>query len=161
MSTNANLGEKHTPSKDLTSVSLLIYKNNSRGMPEIFIRYKPLDQTPTYSTPYRDLQPGEQAIDCARRIGASSLGLNISEGDLDFQMSAVITNNDPLAKVRVFMIEATPPYEDIARSASYRGWKYEFIQISSFNEMVFLHPDIGTTKAVLRELVKPPPGRRS
>ncbi|KAI0542517.1 hypothetical protein GGR58DRAFT_497066 [Xylaria digitata] len=158
---NANLGEEHTPSSELTSVSLLIYRINPLGMPEILVRYKPSDRTPTYSTPYRDLRTGEKAMDCAQRIGEGSLGLNIPVDDLDFQMSAVITNLDPLAKIRVFMIEATPPYETIANATIWRGWKYVFIPISSLSQPVFLHPDIGATKAALRELVKPPPGRRS
>ncbi|KAF2963720.1 hypothetical protein GQX73_g9850 [Xylaria multiplex] len=161
MATNANLGEEHTPSSDLTSVSLLIYRINPLGIPEILVRYKPSDRTPTYSTPYRDLKPGERAIDCAQRISEGSFGLNISADDLDFQMSAVITNLDPLVKIRVFMIEATSSHQNIVSSHSWRGWKYVFIPMSSLSQTVFLHPDIGATKAALRELVKPPPGRRS
>ncbi|KAI3338003.1 hypothetical protein F4824DRAFT_499782 [Ustulina deusta] len=156
MSTNVMLGEGHTPSDSLTSISLLIYRTRS-GQPELLVRSKPSDSIPTYSTPYRDLDRGQNVINCAQRIGVDSLGILIPEDSLDYQMSAVITNLGEAVRIRVFAVQATSQMQDIARCDTWRGWKYEFIPVSSL-DCVYLHPDIGATTAPLRELVRTPRG---
>ncbi|RWA06086.1 hypothetical protein EKO27_g9016 [Xylaria grammica] len=140
-------GEGHTPSSELTSVSLLVYRYNSVGMPEVLVRYKPSDQNPIYSTPYGDLRRGEMATDCARRIGGNSLGVDIPEDDLDLHNSTVATKDQ--VKIRIFTIEATPRYEEIVKLTNFRGWKYAFVALPFLHDDMFLHPDIKATKASL------------
>ncbi|GAW17213.1 hypothetical protein ANO14919_066660 [Xylariales sp. No.14919] len=145
-------GEGHTPSNELTSVSLLVYRYNSVGMPEVLVRWRIFEPNTVYSTPYSDLRNGEMAIDCARRIGESSLGVDIPEDDLDLQDSAVATKDE--VKIRIFIIKATPQYEDIVKLTNFRGWKYQFVALPLLRHVVFLHPDIKATKASLAVFIQ-------
>ncbi|KAI1424283.1 hypothetical protein F5Y12DRAFT_715429 [Xylaria sp. FL1777] len=149
----------NTSSESLTAVSLLFYRRERSGQVQLLVRTEPQDSTLAYSIPYRSLQPGEKAVDCARRIGASSLGIDIPEDDFDFQMSAVVNNVGESVKIRVFILPATPQIEEIVGMRVWRGWEYRFLRLSSA-DYLFLHPNVGATIASLRELVRPPPGQR-
>jgi hypothetical protein len=141
------------------SIGLLVYRNDPLNGPELLVRSKPLERILRYTTPYRDLAAGENAVDCARRVALSSFNIDISKSELADNSSAVINNLGKKVRVREFMIEATPPFEEIARHEMWRGWKYAFVPLSSL-EYVYLHPDIKTTRAALKELISAPNRRR-
>ncbi|KAI1296993.1 hypothetical protein F5Y03DRAFT_387063 [Xylaria venustula] len=142
-------------SETLDSVSLLIYRPTNSREPELLVRWEVNDRNPTYSVPYRNLQIGETAIECAQRTGASSLGVDFPNDNFDYQMSTVITNEGKAVKIRVFAVETAPIIHSIPGSGIWRGWQYAYLPLSSL-DLVYLHPDIPVTTAALRELVKVP-----
>ncbi|KAK5625463.1 hypothetical protein RRF57_001179 [Xylaria bambusicola] len=165
MSINAMLGEAHVPAEQLTSISILMYRTLRSGETEILVRRKLTDLNPTYSVEFKDIQPDETALQCAERLEIEyySITPEIHAEDLDYQSSAVIDNLGQGIKIRVFMTK-TKAIRGMMRShEGWQGWSYEFIPLSSLDQSldrVYLHPEIGVTPAALRELLKPPTGRR-
>ncbi|KAI3319784.1 hypothetical protein HD806DRAFT_525107 [Xylariaceae sp. AK1471] len=158
MSSTAAHGQGNTLSQSSNSIGLLIHRQDPLGRPELLVRFKPSDQKLRYSTPYRDLSLGESAVDCAKRVAFSSFRTDISEDELDYQNSVIIENLGKRIRIREFTIEATPPFEEVARREMWRGWRYAFVPLSSL-EYVYLHPDIKTARAALQELISTPKGR--
>ncbi|KAI1751031.1 hypothetical protein F4782DRAFT_531802 [Xylaria castorea] len=154
MSGNFVEGESHTPAKDLANVGLLIYRTDRKKNLELLVRYSESHKSQDYGIPNRKPRPGETAIDTAKRVGAESLRCIIPEDDFDYRRSAIIDNPGCTAKIRVFMVEATSQLKDLAKVDEWRGWKYTFIPLLSFQDRVWLHPDIGVTATTLSMLLR-------
>ncbi|KAJ3578755.1 hypothetical protein NPX13_g1801 [Xylaria arbuscula] len=154
MSTHPIEGEMHTPAAQLTSVSIILYRWTGSGC-EIFVRSRTGEDNPTYSVPFRVVNPGESALQCAQRIGTESLSINLLEEDLDYEQSAVISNLGEEVATRAFMIQVTRRSQTVS-SGAWRGWQYQFLPLSSI-DVLYLHPSIKATGAALRTLVGPSP----
>jgi hypothetical protein len=153
MSTHVALGEEHTPSKSLDCVSLLIYRDDPEGNPEILVRYKAEDAVPRYSTPKRTPFLGDTALETAMRVGTTSLGVLIPPESFDYRLSAVIDNPGKSVKIRVFLVKSTPEIAVVADIANFKGWEYVFLPLSAIDR-VWFHEDVGASRAALRELLK-------
>ncbi|KAJ8123599.1 hypothetical protein ONZ43_g491 [Nemania bipapillata] len=147
------LAEEHTPSKSLDCVSLLIYRDNDEGKPEILVRYNPEDATPIYSTPKRTPFLGHTALETAMRVGTTSLGVLIPPESLDYRQSVVIENAEKLVKIRVFILKSTPDIAVVANIPNFKGWQYVYLPISAM-ERVWFHEDVGASQAALREMLR-------
>ncbi|KAI0907764.1 hypothetical protein F4824DRAFT_497559 [Ustulina deusta] len=133
----------------VSSTGLLVYRKNSDGKTELLVRFRASDRTPVYSTPFRDLEPDQTAIDCAQRMGAASLGLDLTERDLNLKESVLINSTGKPKKVRVFLVRSTPQFEALAQREDVRGWKYAFIPLSSLHS-VWLSPELEASKEALK-----------
>ncbi|GAP91560.1 hypothetical protein SAMD00023353_6500300 [Rosellinia necatrix] len=144
-------GEEHTPSKSLQNTGLLVYRYRT-SEPELFVRYSSTDKVFSYSIPNREPYLGETALETAMRVGLTSLGVEIPEDKLSYRESAVIENLGDSTRIRVFLLEATPEFEELALMRNFRGWKYTWVSLKSFDRL-WLHPDIGLTPASLRAII--------
>ncbi|KAI0449941.1 hypothetical protein F5B21DRAFT_508705 [Xylaria acuta] len=154
MSSNFIAGESHTPAKDLANVGLLIYRSDRKKNLELLVRYNESQKPREYGIPNKAPRPGETAIDTAKRAAQESLGRVIPDDSLSYQRSAIIENPGYTVKIRVFMVKATPQLEEMAKLDGWRGWKYTFIPLLSFQDRVWLHLDIGATASSLKLLLK-------
>ncbi|KAI8948159.1 hypothetical protein F4801DRAFT_581689 [Xylaria longipes] len=147
-------GERHTPAKDLANVGLLIYRTDRKKNLELLVRYNESENPRVFSIPNRAPRPGETALDTAKRVGIDSLGREVPEDSLDYSRSAIIENPAFTAKIRVFMVKATPQLEELTKIGHWRGWEYTFIPLISFQDRVWLQYDIGATALSLTLLLK-------
>ncbi|KAI1742842.1 hypothetical protein F4680DRAFT_27561 [Xylaria scruposa] len=151
MSTNVVNGESHTPAKELADVGLLIHRGDQT---KVLVRYNKSANPRDYGIPKRTPRAGETAIETAKRVGSESLGIIISDDELDYQRSAIVENVGLKVKVRLFMLKATSQLKDLAKIDEWRGWTYTFVPLSSFKERIWLHPDIGASAPSLQLLLK-------
>ncbi|TRX90562.1 hypothetical protein FHL15_008535 [Xylaria flabelliformis] len=144
-------GESHTPEKDLANVGLLIYRADKQ---KLLVRYKKSQTPREYGIPHRTPRAGETEIETAKRIGIDSLGCTIPDDELDDRQSAIVENVKQKVKVCVFMVKATSQLKDLAELDEWRGWNYTFINLSSFQDRIWLHPDVGASASSIQQFLK-------
>ncbi|KAI0538956.1 hypothetical protein GGR58DRAFT_466717 [Xylaria digitata] len=143
------------PSQSIIGTSLLVFRENSRGQLEVFVRFAPEELRPNYCLPYRELSPGSDALDCALNIGKNSLQMNIPTRDISYEKSVLVHNTgDTAEKVRVFIVESRPgsPFEAIAERDHFRGWKYAFVPARVLDP-VWVYPRIDVTTETVQFMI--------
>ncbi|KAK5630527.1 hypothetical protein RRF57_006242 [Xylaria bambusicola] len=118
------------------NISLMVYRDNANGVHEILVRYDASQAQREYCLPSHSLEPGEQPIPSAQRLGSRSLGINIPDSALSLKGSVTMetTGRQP-KEVRIFVVRSTAEFEALTQRDEVRGWKHTFIPYSAVRDL--------------------------
>ncbi|KAI1294498.1 hypothetical protein F5Y03DRAFT_315014 [Xylaria venustula] len=132
----------------LCGVSLLIVRENRNGKRDVLVRYSSSSRYPVYTILSERLERGETALDCARRIGQVSLGITLTEHDLDLEASALASQTGERDQTRVFLVPSNAEFDALVERGDVDGWRYAYVPISSLHS-VYIAPGVEASKDCL------------